>query len=77
MTKVLEKILHRAAQWPSYAQRELVEIARTIDTEIDSGIYHATRSELKGIDRGLRAARKGRFAIKKEVDAVFAKFRRS
>ena len=75
MTKTLEKILHRAAQWPSYAQEELIDIARTIDTEVDSGTYHATRNELKGIDRGLRAARKGRFATKKKVAAVFAKFR--
>ncbi|OGG79587.1 hypothetical protein A3A39_02040 [Candidatus Kaiserbacteria bacterium RIFCSPLOWO2_01_FULL_54_13] len=77
MTKTLEKILHRAAQWPSYAQEELIDIARTIDTEVDSSVYRATRDELKGIDRGLRAAHKGRFASRKKIDAAFAKFRRT
>ena len=39
--------------------------------------YRATKEELEGIDRGLRAADEGRFATAAEVEAVFAKYRRT
>lgn len=42
-----------------------------------SGVYHATPEELSGIDRGLKAAREGRFATDEEVEAVFARHRRA
>jgi len=40
------------------------------------GNYHVTTDELQGIDRGLKAAREGRFATDEEVEAVLAKYRR-
>jgi predicted transcriptional regulator len=40
------------------------------------GKYHATPAELVGIDRGLKAAREGRFVTDGEIKAVFAKQRR-
>jgi predicted transcriptional regulator len=41
------------------------------------GSYDATPDELAGIDRGLRAAAEGRFATDEQVEAVFAKYRKS
>jgi predicted transcriptional regulator len=74
-TKALEEALERVANWPEEAQRELAEIALEIDAELSGGVYHATTDELKGIDRGLKAAREGRFASDVEVKGVFAKHR--
>jgi len=73
--RVLEEVLQRAATWPEEAQRELAEIALQIDAELGGGVYSATAEELQGIDRGLKAAREGRFASDAEVKAVFAKHR--
>ncbi len=75
--KVLKDILERVATWPEEAQAELAEIALEIDAALAGGVYHATPEELKGIDRGIKAAREGRFATDKEVEAVFAKHRRA
>ena len=75
-TKVLRDVLERVATWPEEAQQELAEIALEIDAELSGGLYHATANELQGIDRGLKAAREGRFASDAEVAAVVAKHRR-
>ncbi len=75
MIKVLQEILDRADRWPEYAQKELVQVVCEISAEVEGGVYRATKEELKGIDRGLKAAREGRFATAKKVKEVFAKFR--
>jgi predicted transcriptional regulator len=75
-TKALKEVIQRAETWPDEVQEELVEIALEIEASLRGGVYHATRHELEGIDRGLRAAREGRFATDAEVEAVFAKHRR-
>ena len=75
--KVLKDVLERVKTWPEEAQAELAEIALEIDAGLAGGVYHATPEELEGIDRGLKAAREGRFATDKEVEAVFAKHRRA
>ncbi len=74
--KVLKDVLERVETWPEEAQAELAEIALEIDAGLSGGVYHATPDELEGIDRGLKAARRGRFASDAEVKAVFAKHRR-
>jgi hypothetical protein len=73
--KILRDILERVETWPEEAQRELAEIALEIDAELSGGIYRATPEELQGVDRGLKAARDGRFASDAEVRALFAKHR--
>jgi hypothetical protein len=73
--KALEEVLGRVATWPEEAQRELAEIAIQIDAELGGGTYHATADELEGIDRGLKAAREGRFASDAQVKEVVAKHR--
>jgi len=75
--KVLKEVLEQVETWPKEAQEELAEIAREIDAGLKGGTYRASPEELAGIDRGLKAAREGRFATDEEVNAVFAKHRRT
>ena len=74
MTQNLKELLEKAKDWPEEAQAELIEFGREIEGEI-SGHYHATTDELKGIDRGLKAADAGKFATPAQVEKVLAKFR--
>jgi hypothetical protein len=74
--KALKEAMQRVESWPQEAQEELAEIAFEIDERLKGGKYNATPDELAGIDRGLKAAREGRFATDMEVEAVFAKHRR-
>src|SRR5208282_1685105 len=67
--KILRDVLERVETWPEEAQMELAEIALEIDAGLAGGVYHATPDELEGIDRGLKAAREGRFATDEEVEA--------
>jgi hypothetical protein len=73
--KILRDILERVEAWPEEAQHELVEIALEIDAELSGGLCRATPEELQGIDRGLKAARDGRFASDSEIRGLFAKHR--
>lgn len=75
--KVLKDVMERVESWPREAQEELAEVAREIDASLKHGSYQATPEELAGIDRGLKAARESRFANDKDVQAVFAKHRRT
>lgn len=75
MTKILKDMLERAAEWPEWAQQELAELANDIDREVKAGTYHATREELRKIDEGLAAVRRGEIATEEQVEAVFAKYR--
>ena len=75
-SKALEEAMRRAETWPAEAQEELAEIALEIDASLRGGTYHATLEELEGIDRGLKAAREGRFATDEEVETVIVKRRR-
>jgi predicted transcriptional regulator len=75
--KVLKEAMQRVETWPEEAQEELAEIALEMDASLKGGRYRATREELEGIDRGLKAAQEGRFASPEEVEGVFAKHRRT
>ena len=70
----LQELLDRAKTWPAEAQEELVELGREIEGEL-TGEYHATPEELRGIDRGLRAADAGGFAPEAHLERALAKFR--
>jgi predicted transcriptional regulator len=70
----LEELLKRAKDWPEPAQEQLVELGLEIEDQMKGG-YHVSAEEAVGIERGLQAAREGRFATKEEVEAVLAKFR--
>jgi hypothetical protein len=76
-TKALKEAIARVESWPEEAQEELAQIALEIDASLAGGTYWATRKELAGIDRGLKAAREGRFATDEDVAKVLAKHRRS
>jgi hypothetical protein len=74
-SKALEEAMLRIEAWPEAAQEELAEIAFEIDARVSGSQYRATPEELAGIDRGLKAAREGRFATDEQVEAIFAKHR--
>ena len=71
----LKEVLELAKAWPEAAQAELAELAREIDAGLGTGKYHATPEELAGIDRGLKAAREGRFATDEQIEELFKKHR--
>jgi predicted transcriptional regulator len=73
--RVLKEVWERVESWPEEARRELAQIALEIDAGLSGGAYHATPGELAGIDRGLQAAREGRFSRDGEVKAVLHKYR--
>jgi len=74
--KALKEAMQRVEAWPEEAQEELAAIALEIDAALKGDKYIASAEELEGIDRGLKAAREGRFATDEEVAAVRAKYRR-
>jgi hypothetical protein len=73
--KILKDVLERVEKWPEEAQSELAQIALEIDAGLGTGLYQATPKELAGIDRGLKAAREGRFATDHQVGQIFEKHR--
>jgi hypothetical protein len=75
--QTLKDLMRRVESWPEAAQEELAEIALEIEAELKGGVYHASQEELVGIDRGLKAAREGRFATDQDVESIFAKHRRA
>jgi predicted transcriptional regulator len=75
--KALTEVMQRIDSWPEAAQEELAHIALEIEAGLKGEMYRASPEELAGIDRGLKAAREGRFATDKQVDAVFAKHRQT
>ncbi len=76
MTKTIKDVLTLAETWPDWAQQELADLSLEIDREVKAGTYHATREELRKIDEGLAAARRGDIATGEEIESVFAKYRR-
>jgi hypothetical protein len=68
--KALKDALERVETWPEEAQQELAEIAREIDAELGSRVYHATTEELDSLDE----AERGGVADEKEVEAAFRSF---
>jgi predicted transcriptional regulator len=73
--KKLKDVLQRVETWPEAAQVELAELALEIDAELGNDKYTPTPAELAGIDRGLEAAREGRFATGRQVEELFRKHR--
>lgn len=77
MNKSLSDLLERARSWPAEAQDELERMAREIEAELGAGSYKPTPEELAGIRRGLNDVAAGKFATDEQVEAVFAKHRRT
>ena len=76
MNAILKKVLELAEGWSEQDQEELAQAALEIEAR-RSGVYHATDEELRAIDEALAAVERGETATDEEVQAVFAKFRRS
>ena len=76
MNARLKDILERVQAWPEAQQQHAVDLLLALEQQY-AVPYQATDDELAAIDRGLRDAAEGRFATDAEVEAVFAKYRRS
>ncbi len=76
MNAILKEMLGRVANWPQDDQEELAQVALEIEAR-RHGVYHATPEELKAIDEALAAVARGEIATDEEVEAVFAKYRRT
>jgi hypothetical protein len=76
MTINLRNVLARAENWSEQDQEELAQVALEIEAR-RHGLYHASPDELKAIDEALAAVERGEVASDQEVEAVFAKFRRT
>jgi predicted transcriptional regulator len=77
MTKQqIDAVLEAVRSWPQEDQEELAEIARAIEAR-RTGVYRLSDAERRGIERGLKAMREGRFASDERVAEVFAKARSS
>jgi hypothetical protein len=68
----VREILKQAESWPEEDQEELAQYAREIEAR-RTGIYHATREELRAIDQ----AEQSGVATDEEVEAAFRTFRRA
>jgi len=77
-TKTLEQLIERAAALSDEAQAEFVDaVADAMDhiTSKHDGVYRLSDDERRGIERGLRDMREGRFASDEQVAAVFRRAR--
>jgi hypothetical protein len=75
MTKEqIEAVLNNVRSWPQEEQEELVDAALEIEAR-RVGIYRPNQNEREGIERGLRAMRKGRFASDERIAEIFQKAR--
>ena len=76
MNADLKNLLSRVTHWSEEDQEELAQVALEIEAR-RQGVYPATPEELKAIDEALAAVARGEIATEEEVEAVFAKYRRS
>jgi predicted transcriptional regulator len=76
MNADVKNTLARVVNWPEEDQEELAQIALEIEAR-RHGVYHATPEELAAIDQALAAVARGQVASEEEVEAVFAKYRRT
>ncbi len=76
MTINLRSVLARAENWSEQDQEELAQVALEIEAR-RHGLYQACPEELKAIDEALAAVARGEIASDQEVEAVFAKYRRT
>jgi hypothetical protein len=76
MTINLKNVLARAETWSEQDQEELAQVALEIEAR-RHGVYRATPEELRALDEAMAAVRRGEIASDEEVEAAFAKYRRS
>jgi predicted transcriptional regulator len=77
-TKSLERLIARASALPEDAQAEFVDAMSDAIEHIESKhgiVYRLSDEERRGIERGLRDMREGRFASEEAVAEVFRRAR--
>ena len=76
MNADLRRVLARAERWSEDEQEELAQVALEIEAR-RHGLYSATPDELAAIDEALSAVERGEIASEAELEAVFARYRRT
>ncbi|MGH6816059.1 MAG: hypothetical protein ACREC6_10160, partial [Hyphomicrobiaceae bacterium] len=76
MTTLLEKALEVVRGWPDQRQNDAALLLLALD-RLGSQPYSASPDELRAIDEALAQTARGEFASDEDVEAVFARFRRS
>ncbi|MGH6673625.1 MAG: hypothetical protein ACRECV_16865 [Xanthobacteraceae bacterium] len=76
MTINLRKVLARAETWSEQDQEDLAQVVLEIEAR-RHGVYHASPDELRAIDEAIAAVERGEIATDREVEEVFAKYRRA
>jgi hypothetical protein len=77
-SKALEQLIERAAALPEEAQAEFVDAIADAMERIEAkhrGVYRLSDDERRGIERGLRDMREGRFASDEHVAGAFRRAR--
>jgi len=77
MTTKRQELVNRVAALPEELLDEVGEAVAEIVHIYAEWVQHATREELEGIDRGLKASREGQFATDEEVEEILASMRGS
>lgn len=72
----LATVLERVADLPEEAHAELIESVDQIEAKY-GGVYRLNDEERRALERSREDMRNGRFATDGEVEAVFARYRRS
>jgi hypothetical protein len=76
MSPTVKAFLERVASWPEEEQEELAAVAREIEAR-RKGVYRLSEAECRGIEKGLRAMREGRYASDERVAAILNEARSS
>jgi hypothetical protein len=79
--KSIEDLLERVKTWPAGAQGDLAQAALGIEADIERGVYDEpyipTDEERAALERALKQADAGQFVSQAEIEALFAKYRRT
>jgi predicted transcriptional regulator len=78
--KTIDDLIERVKSWPPGAQGDLAQAVMSIEADIERGNYEPytpTPEEQEALERALKQADAGEFVTQEQIEAVFAKYRRS
>jgi len=73
--KDLESLFDRVRTWPESLQEKVADVLLEIEA-LDSSPYVLSDEERRGVERGLKDMRLGRFASDVEIEALFTQYKR-
>jgi hypothetical protein len=75
MADLIKKAMARVSNWPEQQQTEAAELLLALD-ELGPDPITLTGDELAAVDEALAETERGEFADPRDVEAVFARFRK-